>query len=235
VTAAAEVVAILVGQPRYFPASGDGEVWDRRWSSAYDKRPATGPVRLRRTGLDGDAQADPVRHGGPDRAVLGYAAEHYSRWRNELGMPAIPYGSFGENLVIAGHDEGSICIGDIYELGEAVLQVSMPRRPCNKIVWRWRRLDMVELVRATGRHGWFLRVLAEGMVATGQLLRLVDRPHPRIDVRRAGQVLRRPHDDRAFAAELAGCAALAGTLRQALLRQLAGPCTPRSSRPAAGA
>ena len=153
-------------------------------TSAFRKLPVTGPLLLRTGNLDGDEQGDLTVHGGPDHAVLCYADAHYDRWFEELGLQMRPAG-FGENFTVAGADERSVCIDDIYEVGEALVQVSRPRGPCFKIGLRWEMPLLVRLVEQTGRHGWYLRVLREGMVEAGQEMVLVERRQPELTVRAA--------------------------------------------------
>jgi MOSC domain-containing protein YiiM len=210
------VLSIQVGLARWVPATGDGDAWDRRWRTAFVKEPVMGPVMFRSEGVDGDRQADRRVHGGPDMAVLAYSADHYPLWRRELALPEMGAGGFGENLTVAGQDERSVCVGDVYELGGALVQVSQPRGPCYKIAWRWRLAELLERVESTGRHGWYLRVLRGGRVEAGQELVLVERPHPEWTVRRAADVYRRRGHERTAAAELAACEALAATARARL-------------------
>ena len=209
------LVSIQVGVPRWNVA-GDAT----RWRSAYFKAPVDGPTVLRLTNLEGDAQADVESHGGPDMAVLCYSFDHYAGWREELALPELGPGGFAENFTIAGQDESTVCIGDVYEVGEAVVQVSKSRAPCVNISRRWERPDLLRRVEDSGRHGWYLRVQQEGMVEAGLDLRLLERPHPGWTVRRAADVIRWRKREQALAAELARCEALAGDTRTVLERAL---------------
>src|SRR5205823_5987076 len=172
------------------------------WRSGYAKSPIRGCVRVRRENLDGDGQADLRHHGGPDMAVLAYPQEHYARWRDELRWPDVPYGAFGENFTVAGVTEGDACLGDAWRAGSALLQISQPRKPCRNISRFWRRPDLLRVVERTGRYGFYLRVLEEGVVEAGQEFRLVERPHPEWTVRRATEarraVARSPAEARAL-------------------------------------
>ena len=158
--------------------------------SAFRKHPVEGPVFLLPTHLDGDEQADKEVHGGPGQAVLCYSAEHYARWRDELGIDFGP-GGFGENFTVTGADEDSVCIADVYEVGDAIVQVTKPRGPCFKIGLRWQMPRLVKLVERTGRHGWYLRVVQQGLVQAGDEMRLVERSLPDMTIRRAVESLRR--------------------------------------------
>lgn len=153
--------------------------------TAFGKRPVSGPARVARTNLEGDAQADPRYHGGPDMAVLAYSADHYPAWREELDWVDLPLGGFGENLSVAGATEETVCIGDLWRAGSAVLQVASPRRPCRKISAYWGRPGLLGLVRRSGRIGWYLRVVEEGWLERGATVELIGRPHPEWSVRRA--------------------------------------------------
>jgi MOSC domain-containing protein YiiM len=193
---------------------------DRPWTTGYSKEPVAGPVRLGRTGLVGDGHADLVNHGGPDKAVLGYAAAHYAAWREELNQPDMPHGGFGENFTIAGLSEADVCIGDVYTIGEAKVQVSQPRQPCWKTARRWRLKELPKRVIETGRSGWYFRVLAEGIVEAGLSVERVERPCPSWSVARANEVFYRGQDDRNTTAELAALPLLSLAWREHLLNRL---------------
>jgi len=144
-----------------------------RWRSAIYKTAVLGPVMLRRTNLDGDRQGDPRVHGGPDQAALMYSADNYAKWRAE-GFDFEP-GSFGENLTVTGLDETTVWVGDIYEIGAAVVQVTKARGPCYKLQYRTGVPDLIKRVLANGRSGWYVRVLREGLVEAGQEIVLLKR------------------------------------------------------------
>ncbi len=94
---------------------------------------------------------DRKHHGGPDKAVLAYAASHYERWRRHPDLPGIGPGGFGENFTMSQQDEDKVCIGDIYQVGEAWIQVSQPRLPCWKLDRRW---GVKGLARRVGDAGY---------------------------------------------------------------------------------
>lgn len=174
------------------------------WRSAFFKRDVAGPVMLRTLNLDGDGQADLANHGGPDQAALCYSANHYPAWEAELGR-ALPHGGFGENFTIDGCDETSVCLGDVYSTGEALLQVSAHRGPCYKIGYRWQLPELLELVRASGRTGWYVRVLREGLVQAGETFVLLERPNPGWSMARVYQAWEGRRKNPAEAMGIADC------------------------------
>ena len=192
------VVSVQVGRPALV-----GEL-----RTGFGKRPVPGDVRVGRENLDGDGQADRRYHGGPDMAVLAYAADHYPAWREELAWPGLPLGGFGENLSVEGATEETACIGDVWRAGTATLQIASPRKPCRKIATFWQRPDLLELVVRSHRFGWYLRAVEEGTLAAGAEITLAERPHPEWTVLRAYQVGIARGQDRAAAHELAQVAAL---------------------------
>ncbi len=238
----ARVLSVQVGLPRTLGRAGADDPMDRPWTTGYYKAPVAGPVWVGRTNLAGDGQADLVHHGGPDKAVLAYAAAHYPDWRAELAdalarlgpeigpevrpevaPEALPFGGFGETLTVERWTEADVCIGDVHALGGALLQVAQPRGPCWKIARRWRVRDLPARVQRTGRTGWYYRVLREGHVEAGQELRLLDRPHPEWTAAVVNAVrYERKEDtpeDRAITLALAACPALAASLRETLTRR----------------
>ncbi len=149
--------------------------------SAIDKHPVVRPLRLTATGFEGDEQGDPRHHGGPDKAVHHYPGEHYAAWRlelPELQAERFRVGAFGENLGTVGLTEANVCVGDVFRLGAALIQVSQARQPCWKLNLRFGNPDMSRRVQESARTGWYYRVLETGEVAPGAALHLLDRPHP---------------------------------------------------------
>lgn len=166
---------VLAGQVA--PIEPDGP------ASGIAKRPISGPWRITRTGLAGDAQGDLKHHGGPDKALHQYPREHYREWAAEIGPHPLlaASGAFGENLSGEGWTEDDICIGNVARFGSAVLQIAQGRQPCFKLDLRFGRAGMardVQRTGRTGRTGWYWRVLAEGEAREGDALTLIERPQP---------------------------------------------------------
>ena len=136
----------------------------------------TGPLSVETDNLAGDEQADLTVHGGPDKAVCVYSADHFPEWSRVLREGDLGAGAFGENFSVSHMDETSVCVGDVYAVGTSLVQVSQPRSPCWKLAARWNRPDLPRLVLQSGRTGWYFRVLQRGVVSAGEELSLSDRP-----------------------------------------------------------
>lgn len=182
---AVAVDALLAGKARAYTRPGT--------SSAIDKRPLAGAVRIGELGIEGDEQGDLRVHGGVDKAVHHYAFDHYATWREDLGaLPMLEApGAFGENISTRGLTEADVCLGDRFALGSALLEVSQGRQPCWKLNDRFGVADMARRVQATGRSGWYYRVLRPGTARVGDMLALAERPHPGWTLQRLGELLSR--------------------------------------------
>jgi len=207
--AAAVLFSIQTGRPRNYGSEGATDPHDQPWTTGFFKTPVEGPVFAGTTNLAGDGQADLKNHGGADKAILAYSAEHYPKWREELHMPGMPYGAFGENLTIGGWSEESVCIGDTFCIGEVVFEVSQPRQPCWKLARRWRIHELTPMVVKNGRSGWYLRVLEEGWIEASMPAMLLERPNPEWPIARANHILHHCKHDLALTLELADVPSLA--------------------------
>jgi MOSC domain-containing protein YiiM len=203
--------SIQIGSPKNYGFEDAVDAHDKPWTTGFFKMPIEGPVFVGATNLDGDGQADLINHGGIDKAVLAYSADHYSKWRNELQLPDMPYGAFGENLTIAGWNEESVYIGDIFRIGAVTFEVSQPRQPCWKLARRWRMHELTGLVVSNGRSGWYLRVLEQGWIESQMPVALIERPNPAWPIARANEIFFHRKTDLALTLELAGVPRLAGS------------------------
>lgn len=146
----------------------------REITTGICKTPLPGPLNLTAAGFENDGVGDLKHHGGPDKAVCVYSLDHYPYWE-ELLKIKLSEAAFGENLTVSGMREDEVCIGDIYETGSALLQVSQPRQPCRTLSARYERDDMIKLVRDSGLTGFYFRVLRTGSVKKGDQLRLQEK------------------------------------------------------------
>lgn len=215
------ILSLRVGLPRELGREGADDPMDRPWRTGFFKEPTAGALWLGLTNLAGDGQADLKHHGGPEKAVCVYPAAHYPFWRGELGIPELAFGAFGENVTIDALTETSVCIGDSFAMGSAIVQVSQPRQPCWKLSRRWRIKDLALRFQESGLTGWYFRVLQEGEVSPDATLRLLDRPHAAWTVARANEIMHRARHDRAAARALAECPLLSVNWRQTLGKRAA--------------
>ena len=173
---AGRVLSVNVGAVRAFEYGG------RPARSAVWKSPAVGRVAVRGVNLAGDDQADRKAHGGPDKAVYAYAVEDARWWQQEIGR-ALAAGEIGENLTTEGIDPNQALVGERWQIGTTVLEVSEPRIPC----WRlgFRMDDKVFPRRFTEalRPGAYLRIVVEGELGAGDAIRIAERPDHDLTIR----------------------------------------------------
>jgi MOSC domain-containing protein YiiM len=171
-----KIVSVNVGLPREVEWKGFVV------STGIFKEPVGGPVAVRRDNLVGDRQADLTVHGGPNKAVYGYASEHHPYWQKQLPQMELPWGVFGENLTTEGLSEDSLHIGDVVRVGSAVLKVVQPRQPCYKLQVRFGRDDIIQRFLASGRSGYYFSIVEEGVVEAGAAIEVVTRDENRVSV-----------------------------------------------------
>lgn len=140
------------------------------------KSPVTGPVFLHTNNLDGDQQADLTVHGGRNKAVYAYPYEHYATWQQELGRDDFTLGQFGENFTVTGLLEDMVHLGDVFQIGEAIVEVTQPRIPCYKLGARMGSHLFPKLFLRRGRTGFYMRVVQEGLVSPGATIQLIYSP-----------------------------------------------------------
>lgn len=207
--------SLQTGKPAAYQWEG------KEWVSGLRKAPVEGRVFLSALGFDGDGQADLVYHGGRDKAVCVYCREHYSHWESILGQPLGP-AAFGENVTVKGLSEETVRIGDIFKMGEAVVQVSQPRQPCYKLGYRYSRTDLPLLVQETGYTGYYFRVLEDGFAEQGAALQLLGRAVNGITVEEANQIMYREKTNRKAILRLLEVRELSDSWRQTLNKRLGG-------------
>lgn len=183
-----EIVSINVGKPARLQFN------NKEVSTGIMKTPVHSALFLSLLNFEGDGQADLKYHGGRDKAVCVYPYEHYAYWENELGIK-LAYGAFGENLTIRGLTEADVCIGDVFQLGEAVVQVTQPRQPCYKLSAKYGEPDLPLKVQNTGYTGYYFRVLTEGTVSAADGLVLVSRHPKAVTVAFANEIMHHRKED----------------------------------------
>lgn len=170
------IISVNVGLPREFLWKGAPVV------TGIFKEAVAGSVAVGKTNLDGDQQADLTVHGGAQKAVYAYPAEHYDYWRRELPEVTFSWAMFGENLTTEGLLEDTLCIGDRLRVGSAILEVTQPRLPCYKLAMRFSRDDMIQRFLGSGRSGFYFSVVEEGEVSTGSEIEILSRDANQVTV-----------------------------------------------------
>ena len=193
---AGALLSVNVGMPQDVTWHG------RTVRTAVWKKPVAGPRTVRRLNIDGDGQGDLAGHGGEQRAVFVYQVESYQYWQDQLGRTDFEYGQFGENFTVRGLADDQVCIGDHYQIGSAVFEVTQPRVTCYRVGIRLDDPRIPALLVSHHRPGFYFRVLTEGDVQAGhEIVKLASGPegmtvaeidallylpgHPRPQVQRA--------------------------------------------------
>jgi MOSC domain-containing protein YiiM len=183
-----KLISVNVGLPRQVISHGKPVL------TGIFKSPLAGRVLVRALNLDGDRQADLSVHGGSDKAVYAYPAEHYPYWRAQLPEMEISWGMFGENFTVQGFQEAEVRIGDKLRIGSALFRVTQPRLPCYKLGIRFGRDDMVKRFIQSRRTGFYLRVLEEGDAGAGDSIEVVSAARNTLSVADIASLYDSPED-----------------------------------------
>lgn len=176
-----KVVSVNVSAPRV-------EQWQGQiLTTGIFKEPVAGRIAVTKLTLEGDSQVDRRYHGGLNKAVYGYPLEHYAPWQEFLTSTFGP-GQFGENLTTEGLLEEDVCLGDVFRIGSAVLQVTQPRVPCHKLAMKMRMPAFPKWFLKSGRLGFYFRVVEEGHVEAGDSIELIEADPERISIRELWQL-----------------------------------------------
>jgi MOSC domain-containing protein YiiM len=171
-----KILSVNVGLPREVNWQG------KLVTTGIFKKPVNAPVMMRKLNLDGDGQADLTVHGGASKAVYVYPSEHYDYWRTELPGVDLSWGMFGENFTTEGVLEEAVYIGDKFRIGETEVIVTEPRMPCYKLGIKFGRTDIIKRFLASRRTGFYFAVVREGMVGTGDAIKLIGQEQQEISV-----------------------------------------------------
>jgi ferredoxin-NADP reductase/MOSC domain-containing protein YiiM len=184
------LLSVNVGLPRDIQWKG------RTVHTAIWKDPVRGPCRVSRLNLDGDGQGDLAGHGGEQRAVFVYQIESYRYWQERLKRTDFVHGQFGENFTIEGLPDDAVCIGDRYQIGSALFEVTQPRVTCYRVGIRMNEPRMPALLTSSGRPGFYFRVLREGAVGAGDDIVKVGEAKERMTVAEINALLYSPNHAR---------------------------------------
>jgi MOSC domain-containing protein YiiM len=187
-TTGASVVSVNVGRPRTFEYNGDAV------RSAIWKSPVGGRIAARGANLEGDEQADRQAHGGFDKAVYAYAIEDARWWEQKLGR-SLQYGEFGENLTTQGMNVNDALIGERWQIGTTVLEISEPRVPCWRLGVRMNDQMFVRRFTEALRPGAYLRIVVEGYLGAGDEIRVSYKPEHGLTIRDVFRIYTRDRDE----------------------------------------
>jgi ferredoxin-NADP reductase/MOSC domain-containing protein YiiM len=186
----ARLLSVNVGLPRDIAWKG------RTVHTGIWKNPVHGRCRVSRLNLEGDGQGDTSGHGGEQRAAFVYQIESYRYWQEQLKRTDFVHGQFGENLTIEGLPDDTVCIGDRYQIGSALFEVSQPRVTCYRVGIRMDEPRMPALLTSSGRPGFYFRVLREGEVGAGDEIVKVGEANERMTVAEINALLYSPDHPR---------------------------------------
>ena len=168
---AGTLISVNVGMPKDVSWQG------KTVFTGVFKDPVSGPRRVRKLNVDGDGQGDLAGHGGEQRAVFVYQIDSYRYWERELSRNDFVNGQFGENFTIEGPSDDDVCIGDRYQIGTAVFEVTQPRVTCYRVGIRMNDPRIPALLVSHRRPGFYFRVLQEGEVQAGdEIIKLASGP-----------------------------------------------------------
>ena len=186
----ARLLSVNVGLPRDI-------VWKGRTvHTGIWKNPLRGRCRVGRLNLEGDGQGDLAGHGGEQRAVFVYQIESYRYWQEQLKRTDVVHGQFGENFTIEGLSDDAVCIGDRFQIGSALFELTQPRVTCYRVGIRMNEPRMPALLTSSGRPGFYFRVLREGEVGAGDEIIKVGEAADRMTVAEINALLYSPNHPR---------------------------------------
>ena len=161
------IVQIRVGKPQDI-STESGLV-----RTALLKKEISGPVAVTKKGLEGDGWGNPNVHGTPNQIICAYPEKHYRYWRDYLSIKPFSFGSFGENIILSNCDETTVRIGDICKVGDALLEITSPRKPCSTLNKVWESNSLMKHMAQTSKTGWFYKIVREGSIEAGMKVELI--------------------------------------------------------------
>ena len=184
-----KIISTNISKPVTFIWNGKEE------TTGIYKRPTHHPIYLRQNDIKGDEVSDRVHHGGEFKACYMFSAEEYPYWKNRYPHLEWSWGMFGENLTVSNFDETKVFLGDIYQLGDAVVRVSQYREPCYKLGHKFGNQQVIKQFIQHGFGGTYLSVLKEGNVTVNDKFKLIERPEQRISVAQFFQLIHAKNKD----------------------------------------
>ncbi|MEZ2327953.1 MOSC domain-containing protein [Bacillus tropicus] len=189
--------------------------------TGINKKQVKEPVYLSFVKFNGDGQADLVHHGGVDKAVCVYTDDHYPYWEKELNQNLV-YGAFGENITVSGMREEDVCIGDTFELGQAIVQVTQPRQPCFKLAKKYNIPKLPLYFQETGYTGFYFRVLKEGWVSSVDTLKRLQSDPKGVSIAFANRIMHKEKQNIEGVKRILEVNALSSSWRKSFEKRISG-------------
>ncbi len=217
-----KVLSVQVGRAKTYGDENAKEFLDKAWHTASFKEVARRPLHVSFEGFEDDEVADRAHHGGIDKAVFANSYENYAHWATFLGLERLPFGALSENLTIVGLQEANVMLGDVHEIGSAILQVTQPRKPCWKISRRWNHTAFTNEIFTSGLSGWYYRVVKEGVIGTGDAVHIVSQEACSISILDANRAFLEPTHFAMTLERILTLSSIAPSYRDSLIKRLNG-------------
>lgn len=218
----AKVLSVQVGRAKTYGDANAKGFLEKAWNTASFKEVVKRPLHVSVEGFEDDEVADRAHHGGIDKAVFANSYENYAHWATFLGLERLPFGALSENLTIVGLQEANVMLGDVHEIGSAILQVTQPRKPCWKISRRWNHTELTNEIFTSGLSGWYYRVLKEGVIGAGDAVRIVSQEACPISILEANHAFREPTRFAMTLERMVTIPSIAPSYRDSLIKRLNG-------------
>ncbi len=194
----AEILVIKIGQVQSLTFA-DGSCYE----SAIRKQPVEA-VNIHSLGAEGNDVGLKAHHGGVDKALFFMSADSFSALNALLDENFSYQGTaiYGENFVVSELNEDSVCVGDRFQIGTCVVEVSQPRKPCERLSKNTENEETRDIVYQTGLSGWYVRVIETGEIRQGDELKLLARPYPQVTIRHLNRLLSSPENEAELEAAL---------------------------------
>lgn len=203
-----KIVSVNIAIPRTIPVKGNQITTGIYKESVADRR------KVGFLGVEGDVIGDLRVHGGVNKAVYMYAAEHYDFWKQELPGMDLPFGMFGENVTVEGGlFEGDVCVGDRFLLGTAEVMAIQPRMPCYKLGIKFGR-DMIKPFNDAERHGIYFKVIKEGEMQAGDSVERIFTDKAKVSILDIVKLLSSEKENKELAKRALNASALPEKLRE---------------------
>ncbi len=216
----AKVISVQVGCVKTYGDAQSKDFLEKEWQSASFKEVSKTPLYARFTGFVGDEVADTMHHGGVDKAIFANSYENYAQWASFLGIKSLPFGALAENLTMNGLHERNVMLGEIHQIGTALLQVSQPRKPCWKISRRWNHKAFTNEIFTSGLTGWYYKVLQEGTIGLADEVKVLRQETPQISILEANEAFREPEKYRYMLETILEIPSLASSYKESIVKRL---------------